>query len=244
MSEAADPTGRPASDPSEQAAPREQAATPPVGHPPAEPPTLAYPVWRPSPYGSPPYAQTPVPESAPAARRPLVEMADLWTALLGTIGVVLLGFLATLIWVWIAPRALAVKDAQGGVSLVAPETKAFVGADVAYLFVTLGAGIVCGLVAALIARHRGPAVSIAMAAGGVLAALLVAWLGRWITGGPVVQWAHQHSTGQHRYFIELQARQFVMAWPVVALVITFVVALFSPDPAPGTEPAHPSPAPH
>lgn len=210
--------------------PAPESASHPITHP------VAYPPWRPMPYGSNPYAPPPAP---PAPRRPALEMADVWTALLGTIGVVLLGFVATLLWVWLAPRAIAIKDAQGGVGLADPETKAFVGADVTYLFITLAAGVVCAGVAAVIARHRGLAVSIAMAVGGVLAALLVAWLGRWISGGPVTTWAHHMSPGRHRYFIELQARPFIMAWPIVALVITFVVALCTPDPvqpAPDTQP--------
>jgi hypothetical protein len=144
---------------------------------------------------------------------------------LGTLAVLPVGVVATFVWVWIAPRAIAVKDAQGGVSLAAPETKGFAAADVKYLFVTAGAGALCAIVAAIVARHRGLAVSVAMAGGGILASLTVAWLGRWLTGGPITRWAAHASVGSHHLFIQLQTRPFVVAWPVVALIITFVVAL-------------------
>jgi hypothetical protein len=156
-----------------------------------------------------------------------------WTVLLGTISVLLVGIAATFVWVWVSPRLIAAKDAKGGVSLAAPESKAFAGADVKFLFVTVAAGILCGVVAALVARHRGLAVSVAMASGGILASLMVAWGGRWLTGGPLGRWADHASVGSHHLFIQLQTRPFIMAWPVVALLITFLVALATPDrPAP------------
>lgn len=159
----------------------------------------------------------------------MFERADLWTTLLGTVAVLIVGVIATFIWVWIAPRAIAAKDAKGGVSLSVPETRAFVGADVTYFFVTLGAGVLCALVAATVARHRGLAVSIAMAGGGILSSLMVAWLGRWLTGGPLHRWADHASVGSHHLYLQLQTRPFIVAWPVVALLITFVVALATQD---------------
>jgi hypothetical protein len=182
------------------------------------------------PYGVSPYATPTVDHED--GERPLIEMADVWTALLGTVAVLIVGVVATFIWVWVAPRAVAVKDAHGGVSLAAPETKAFAGADATYFFITLGAGLLCGAVAAIVARHRGLAVTVALGGGGLLSALMVAWFGRWLTGGPLTRWAHDTSTGSHDLFIQLQARPFIMAWPVAALVITFFVALATSNRAP------------
>lgn len=184
-----------------------------------------YPSPRPAPYGVSPYA-TPS-DGEHEHDRPFLEMADVWTALLGTISVLIVGVIATFIWVWVAPRTVAVKDAKGGVSLLTPETKAFAGADSTYFLVTLGAGLLCGAVAALVARHRGLAVTVALGGGGLLSALMVAWLGRWLTGGPLVRWAHHASTGNHDLFIQLQTRPFIMTWPIAALVVTFFVALAS-----------------
>ncbi len=179
------------------------------------------------PYGSVPYGPGREQGSAPSepTERPLVQRADLWAALLGTLAVVPLGALAALIWAAFSPRVAVVKNADGSVSLVDAYTKGFVGADVSYLIITVVAGLVCGVVAALIARHRGSAVAVSMAAGGFLAAWLMAWLGRWLTGGPASRWNDHASAGPHHYFIQLQARPFLMAWPVAALAVTFVVAL-------------------
>jgi len=178
---------------------------------------------RPAPYGVSPYASPPVEHREPD--RPLVEMADVWTALLGTIAVLIVGVVATFIWVGVAPRAVAAKDANGAVRLLAPETKAFAGADATYFIVTVVAGLLCGLIAAVVARHRGLAVTVALGGGGLLSSLMVAWLGRWLTGGPLSRWAQHASTGNHDLFIQLQTRPFIVAWPIAALVVTFFVAL-------------------
>jgi len=129
-------------------------------------PTLAYPQSRPMPYGSSPYAATVTPGSAidrDVSRPPVLELADVWTAVLGTIGVVLVGVLAGFVWLWLAPRAMAVSDGKGKSGLLDPETKAFAGADVTFLFIGVAAGLLCGIVAAILARRRGVAVSVAMA---------------------------------------------------------------------------------
>lgn len=212
----------------------------------SEPATDAYPDPRPAPYGSSPYAigplpWNPVPEQP---RRPVVEMADVWTTLLGTVGVLVVGVLASLVWVWLAPRATAVRDAKGGVTLVDGTTKAFAGADVWFLFVTVGAGVLCGLIAVVVARHRGLAVSVAMAVGGSAAAVLTAFLGRTFTGGPLLHWASHVSSGNHRLFIQLSTRQYLVAWPMAALAITFVVALLTPDPPVQPDIVEPPPARH
>jgi hypothetical protein len=207
-------------------------------------PTSAYPEPRPMPYGSSPYAVT-VPTPAPDAEAPqraVVEPADLWTALLGTVGVTLLGVLAGFIWLWLAPRAMTTSDGKGHSSLVNPSTKAFAGADVTFLFIGVGAGLICGIVAAILARHRGLAVSVAMGVGGTLASLIAAWIGRALSGGPNNYWLNHATAGDHRFFVELATRPYLMAWPVTALVVTFVVAMVTPDRPLEIEPTEPAPA--
>lgn len=209
-------------------------------HPPAQrTPSSGTFSHRPAPYGPDPYA-TPVEFPAPP-KQPIFDRADLWTVILGTIGVLLVGVVATFVWVWIAPRATVVRDASGGVSLANAETKAFAGADVTFLFVTLVAGAVCAGIAAVVARHRGLAVTIAMAGGGLLSSLMVAWCGRWLTGGPFAHWVAHTSTGTHHLFIQLQTRPFIVAWPFVALVITFIVALATQDRGRSTSSGEPAP---
>jgi hypothetical protein len=207
-------------------------------------PTLAYPQPRPIPYGSSPYAVTvtttnPVPD---VRQQPLVELADLWTVILGTICVIPLGVLAGFVWLWLAPRAMAVADGKGKTGLLDPGTKAFAGADVTFLFITIVAGLFCGVVAAIIARHRGMAVSVALAAGGITTAVLAAWIGRTMSGGPAKHWASHVAAGNHRYFLELATRQYLVAWPMAALAVTFVVALMTPDRAVEIVPTEAAPA--
>ena len=194
-------------------------------------PTSAYPQPRPMPYGSSPYAVTvQVPAADSAAReRALVEPPDVWTALLGSIGVASLGVLAGFVWLWLAPRALTTSDGNGHSSLLNPSTKAFAGADVTFLFIGIGAGLICGVGAAILARHRGLAVSVAMGVGGTLASLIAAWIGRALSGGPNNYWLHHATAGNHRFFLELATRPYLMAWPVTALIVTFIVAMATPD---------------
>ncbi|HTC68501.1 MAG TPA: hypothetical protein VK662_02945 [Acidothermaceae bacterium] len=208
-------------------------------------PTLAYPQPRPMPYGSSPYAVTANPTAFPTsavAHPPLLEIADLWTAILGTVFVIPLGVVAGFVWLWLAPRAMVSADGKGNANLLDPGTKAFAGADVKFLFITVVAGLLCGAVGAILARHRGVAVSVALAAGGTIAALIAAWIGRALSGGPAARWAHHVPAGNHRFFIELTTRQYLVGWPLAALVVTFVAALATPDRPIEIEPTEPAPA--
>jgi hypothetical protein len=220
-----------------------------VSEEPTQPPaetelTSAYPEPRPMPYGSSPYATSPplAPTEGVEGHRALVEPADVWTALLGSIGVASLGVLAGFVWLWLAPRALTTSDGKGHSSLLNPSTKAFAGADVTFLFIGIVAGLICGVCAAVLARHRGLAVSVAMGVGGTLASLIAAWIGRALSGGPNNYWLNHATAGNHRFFIELATRPYLMAWPVTALVVTFIVAMFTPDRPIDIEPTEPAPA--
>jgi hypothetical protein len=197
------------------------------------------------PYGSSPYAvtvnSTAFPVSA-AARPRLFELADVWTAMLGTVFVIPLGVVAGFVWWWLAPRAMVSADGKGGAELLDPGTKAFAGADVKFLFITTVAGLLCGAVAAILARHRGVAVSVALAAGGTIASLIAAWVGRALSGGPASHWAHHVSAGNHRFFLELTTRQYLVAWPMAAVLVTFVAALATADRPIEVEPTEPAPA--
>jgi hypothetical protein len=199
------------------------------------PAAAAYAGTRPTPYGSAPYAGQA--EPAPARSRRVFEMADLWTAVLGTIAVVAVGAIAGLIWFAIAPRAAAVRN-NTSFGTIDPYTKAFVRDDITFLAVTLVAGVLCAVVAGLIARHRGVAVAISMAVGGFAASYLAGWLGRYLTGGPALTWADHTSVGNHPYFIDVTDRQFLLGWPLAALAVTFLIALAMP-PQPESPPQPP-----
>ncbi|MBX6370977.1 MAG: hypothetical protein IRZ02_01800 [Acidothermus sp.] len=182
------------------------------------PPWTPYPGPRPAPYRS------DVPQAAEPAR-PLLEPADYWTALLGTLALLPLGVFAALIWVALAPRATASVTASHQVSIVGSEPRAFVAADMTFLFIAVVAGVLCGGIAMLLGRHRGTAVAVAMAAGGVGASYLMSWLGMWISGGPAHRWAAEATAGTHHYFLQLQAQPFLMAWPLIAVLVVLVVSV-------------------
>ena len=195
------------------------------------------------PYGSSPYAVTVGPEAsiAPAAiRRPIFGWADAWTALLGSIGISVLGVVAGLVWLGLAPRATA--HTQGGdIGFGSNVNKVFAGADLSFAVICVVAGLLCGAVGAILARRRGLAVSLALTIGGTSASLIASWLGRQISGGPAARWAAHAGAGSHHYFIALIDRQFLIAWPLAGLAVTFVVALFTPDPIDEVEATEPAP---
>ena len=196
------------------------------------------------PYGSSPYAVTVTPVAdARAQSQSRIGLADVWTALLGTLAVIPLGVVAGFLWLWIAARPHGVVSAAGGKSVQFDSAnKVFASADVTFLFIGVGAGLLCGIVASIIARHRGVAVSIAMAVGGIVASLLAAFIGRALSGGPQDYWLARASVGPHRYFIELTTRRFLVGWPIAALLVVFVVGLFTPDRPIEIEPTEPAPA--
>jgi hypothetical protein len=195
------------------------------------------------PYGSSPYAVTLGADAtiAPAAiRRPIFGWADAWTALLGSIGIGLLGVVAGLVWLGLAPRATA--HVQGGdIAFGSNVNKVFAGADLSFAVICTVAGLLCGAVGAILARRRGLAVSLAMAIGGTAASVIASWLGREISGGPAFRWAAHAGAGPHHYFIALVDRQFLVAWALAGLAVTLVVALFTPDPIEQIEAIEPAP---
>jgi hypothetical protein len=196
------------------------------------------------PYGSSPYAVTVSPGTDARVRgQSPIGLADVWTAVLGTVAVVIVGVIAGLLWLWIAPRPRGVVSAGTGKSVQFDSAnKVFASADVTFLFIGVGAGLLCGLVASILARRRGVAVSVAMALGGTLASLLAAFIGRALSGGPQNHWLARASVGRHHYFIELTTRRFIVGWPIAALLVVFVVGLFTPDRPVEIEPTEPAPA--
>jgi hypothetical protein len=72
--------------------------------------------------------------------------------------------------------------------------------------------------------------------------LLAAFIGRALSGGPQDYWLARASVGPHHYFIELTTRRFVVGWPIAALLVVFVVGLFTPDRPIEIEQTEPAPA--
>jgi hypothetical protein len=159
-------------------------------------------------------------------------------------GSVLLGAPAGLLWSKVAPRLTVTFEAQGPTAPDLESTKAFIGADASYLLVMLALGLLCGGLAWLFARRSGPWTVAALAAGGVLAALVAARVGlvsgshgslaalRQGTVGhaPVDLYLGGPLPGQLTGDVpHLRAPWAAVAWPVGAMVAFLAGAAWRPE---------------
>ena len=124
-----------------------------------------------------PYGTPGLPPYPPAVRPPRVRLwpptrAELATALAALLGLALAGALLGLLWEQLAPRLAFRVDQPGRALPVVPEAEEYVAADGRFVLLTLAAGIVAGLACWLVRRSRGPLVLLALAAGGLLGAVL------------------------------------------------------------------------
>lgn len=154
---------------------------------------------------------------------------------------VLLGAPAGLIWSWVAPR-FTVEVTANGVSTPNIEgSKAFIGADGSYLLVMLGAGVLCGAVAWVLARRSGPWTVLSLTAGGVLGALVAARVGVLPGTEHVLAALKEHSgvRGQVQLYLgvlpqhgsqpHLRAPWAAVGWPVGALLAFLAGAWWRPE---------------
>jgi hypothetical protein len=115
--------------------------------------------------------------SWPPTRREVVTALSLVVALAGA------GSLLALLWVQLAPR-LAFRVVEPGRALpVLPEGEEYVAADGRFVLLTLGAGVLAGLVGWLLRSSRGPLVLVALAVGGLLGAVVTWRVGVWLEPG-------------------------------------------------------------
>lgn len=138
------------------------------GGPPADDRPSAY--GQPGAYGPPGWV-VPQPRHAPSwppTRREVVTALSLVVTLAGA------GALLAVLWIQLAPR-LAFRVVQPGRALpVVPEGEEYVAADGRFVLLTLGAGVLAGLVGWLLRSSRGPLLLAALAVGGLLGAV-VTW---------------------------------------------------------------------
>lgn len=134
------------------------------------------------------------------------------------LGMVALAVPLGLLWAAVSPR-VGVMVTPRGPDLVDAETKAFIGADALFLLLAAAAGASCGLAAWALGRRHGPVVPVALAVGGVLAALLA-----WRTGHQVGLAQFRRAlagppTGRVvRAAVDVRAKGVLVAWAVAALV--------------------------
>jgi hypothetical protein len=155
------------------------------------------------------------------------------------VGSVLLGAPAGLIWSAVAPRVRITFNASGPQAPDLESSKAFIGADGSYLVVMLVAGLLCGALAWWLARRSGPWTVVALAAGGVLGAVVAAHVGvlpgqhdsiqalrHGRAGHPPVDLYLGKLQGEHTH---LRAVWAAVAWPVGALAAFLTGALLRPE---------------
>lgn len=167
--------------------------------------------------------------------------SDALRALPVLIGTVLLGAPVGLLWAAVSPRVTVVIGEDGNVDLPGVESSdAFMGADGSFVLVTLGAGLLCGVLAYALARRSGPWAVLALTAGGLLAALVAARVGLLPGRGEILAALKPGSAERGTFDLFLGARGegdslhlrapwAVVAWPVGALVAFLGCSLAQSD---------------
>lgn len=140
-----------------------------------------------------------------------------------TAALVLLGAPLGLLWAAVAPHATYLLTGQGPLP-ADPESDAVFAADGWFTLIALGAGLVCGVLACLLPRWRGPASVLGLAVGGLLGAV-VAWrVGRLVDLG---QYRHMLDGGVRGARVPgpltLRARGVLVVWPLLSVVTVAVV---------------------
>ncbi|MFD6435249.1 DUF2567 domain-containing protein [Streptomyces venezuelae] len=160
------------------------------------------------------------------------------------VAVAVAGVLLGALWMWLAPRVPLVSDGKA-VYLKDTEGEQAIGTDGTFTLLSLGFGLVSGVVVFLLRRRGGIPLVVGLAVGSLLGALL-AWRVGIFLGPETDVVAHAKSVGKGVVFdapLELKAMGTVLAWPVAALAVHLgLTGLFGPrDPEP--YPRDPEPYP-
>lgn len=168
---------------------------------------------------------------------------EIKTALALILGMVALGAVLAPAWAAVAPR-LAYRVVQPGRALpVVPEAEEYIAADGRFVLLTLVAGVLAGLVAWSLRQTRGPVVLVAVAVGGLLAAVVTWRLG--VALAPGYRAEELQEVGRTVYqSLRLGALAALMVEPFVAVLVYVAVAGFAsradlgrPDPPARSGPA-------
>ena len=138
---------------------------------------------------------------------------------------VLLGAPAGLLWSTLAPHA-RVDISREGASFADGVSEVFVAADGWFLGVAVVVGIASGVLAWLFARAAGPVTVVALAVGGLLAALVAAEVGQRLGQDVLLQAAAGGVSGRYVANVAVQAEQVLLGWPIAALA-TFLALVIS-----------------
>ncbi|MEW2392779.1 DUF2567 domain-containing protein [Streptomyces venezuelae] len=151
------------------------------------------------------------------------------------VAVAVAGVLLGALWMWLAPRVPLVSDGKA-VYLKDTEGEQAIGTDGTFTLLSLGFGLVSGVVVFLLRKRGGIPLVAGLAVGSLLGALL-AWRVGIFLGPETDVVAHAKSVGKGVVFdapLELKAMGTVLAWPVAALAVHLgLTGLFGPrDPEP------------
>ncbi len=141
---------------------------------------------------------------------------------------VLLGAPVAFLWRVFAPRA-AIERTATGAAPVAPESSELFAVDGWFVVVTVAVGAVCGGLAWLLLRRRGPVAPVALAVGGLLAALVTSAVGRRIV---IDDYLYRFCSSDgarclaYSGTLRLHAKAAVIAWPVAMLAVFAALTLF------------------
>ena len=127
------------------------------------------------PYPAPPGGfGTPATYRLPAVRQKVwpPEKPEWVTAAVVVGALAVIGAALAPLWVHLAPRLAFRVDQPGRALPVVPEAEEYIGADGRFVFITLIVGVVAGIACWLVRRSRGPLVLLALAAAGLLGAVI------------------------------------------------------------------------
>ncbi|HEY6744935.1 MAG TPA: hypothetical protein VI357_04370 [Mycobacteriales bacterium] len=150
-----------------------------------------------------------------------------WTTALGAVvALVAAGAAIAPLWVHLAPRLAFRVDQPGRALPVVPEAEEYVGADGRFVFLTLALGVLAALGCWLVRRSRGPLVMVALAAGGLLGAVVTWRLG--LRLGTGYQPADLQVVGKVLYQpLTLRARAALVVEPAAAVIVYLLAVGFS-----------------
>jgi hypothetical protein len=231
------------------------------GHPETSPGAVPDRPWPspPTPYGQPPVDSQPGRFGAPPWASPAGQdrrRGRVWpprkpewvTALVAIAALAVVGAALAPLWVHLAPRLEFRVDRPGRALPVVPEAEEYIAADGRFVFLTLAVGVLAGFGCWVVRRARGPLVLFALAAGGLLGAVITWRLGMRIGTGYRQEDLQVVGNVVHQP-LALRARSALVVEPIAAVICYLLAVGFSAsndlrpdDPEPAFEPG-PAPGP-
>ncbi|MEW2520518.1 hypothetical protein [Actinacidiphila alni] len=145
---------------------------------------------------------------------------ELRRAALVAVAVTVCGVILALLWVWLSPRIPLVSDGKA-VYLKDTEGEEAIGSDGMFVLISLVLGALTAVGVFLRYRRGGVALVLALAVGGVLAAVVGWRLG--IVLGPTRDLRkHAMDVGANVVFdgpLKLRAKSALIAWPAAAMLV-------------------------